>query len=200
MYTGTCLPSLSVIKTALIASLAAAKYTISSSFSLGAVSIWEFCDELLHLFVGCFCLLSPLEVTLFCALFQGGHPSRIFKRCSAMLRGTPVISAGFQAKTSKFCPSRVHSSLCPFSVRVDPMAIVYSGMILLLRNVTVPPSTGNFSIPCDVGGMARIFLIPGLPIILLCWDSDLTTMKFIHAEVECPSLPIFTSKDIWPNG
>ncbi|GJU76350.1 hypothetical protein Tco_1273420 [Tanacetum coccineum] len=74
------------------------------------------------------------------------------------------------------------------------------GMILLLCNVTVPPSTGNFNIPCAVDGMAWIFLIPGLPIIPLCWDGDLTTMKFIHAEVECSSSPIFTSKDIWPSG
>ncbi|GJW90737.1 hypothetical protein Tco_0168290 [Tanacetum coccineum] len=73
-------------------------------------------------------------------------------------------------------------------------------MILLLRNVTVPPSTGNFNISCAVDGMARIFLIPSLPIIPLCWDGDLTTMKFIHAEVECSSSPIFTSKDIWPSG
>ncbi|GJX47772.1 hypothetical protein Tco_0272962 [Tanacetum coccineum] len=50
-------------------------------------------------------------------------------------------------------------------------------MILLLRNVTVPPSTGNFNISCAVDGMARIFLIPGLPIISLCWDGDLTTMR-----------------------
>ncbi|GJY18878.1 hypothetical protein Tco_0390369 [Tanacetum coccineum] len=73
-------------------------------------------------------------------------------------------------------------------------------MILLLLNVTVPPSTGNFNIPYVVDGMAWIFLIPGLPIIPLCWDGDLKTMKFIHAEVECSSSPIFTSKDIWPSG
>ncbi|GKE00665.1 hypothetical protein Tco_1388648, partial [Tanacetum coccineum] len=73
-------------------------------------------------------------------------------------------------------------------------------MILLLRNVTDPPSTGKFNIPYAVDGKARIFLIPGLPIIPLCWDGDLTTMKFIHVEVECSSSPIFTSKDIWPSG
>ncbi|GKF53670.1 hypothetical protein Tco_0160580 [Tanacetum coccineum] len=121
-----------------------------------------------------------------------------------MFRGTPVISAGFQAKTSKFCPSKVHSSLRPFSVRgrvLGPEIIAHSiGMILLLRSVTVPPLTGNFNIPCTVDGMARIFLIPGLPIIPLCWDGDLITMKFIHTEVECSSSPIFTSKDIWPSG
>ncbi|GKA56691.1 hypothetical protein Tco_0755763 [Tanacetum coccineum] len=77
----------------------------------------------------------------------------------------------------------------------------------ILRNdsyclyVTVsPPSTGNFNIPCAVDGTARIFLIPGLPIIALCWDGDLIIMKFIHAEVECTSSPILTSKAIWPSG
>ncbi|GKD26806.1 hypothetical protein Tco_1233020 [Tanacetum coccineum] len=73
-------------------------------------------------------------------------------------------------------------------------------MTLLLRNVIVPPSTGNFNIPCAVDSTARIFLIPVLPIIPLCWDGDLITMKFIHAEVECSSSPIFTSRDIWPIG
>ncbi|GJY64398.1 hypothetical protein Tco_0465858 [Tanacetum coccineum] len=110
-----------------------------------------------------------------------------------MFRGTPVISAGFQAKISKFCLSKEHSPLRPFSVNVDPMATVCSG-------VTVPPSTGNFNILCVVDGTARIFLMPGLPIIALCWDGDLITMKFIYAEVECTSSPIFTSKAIWPSG
>ncbi|GJQ94048.1 hypothetical protein Tco_0005187 [Tanacetum coccineum] len=45
-----------------------------------------------------------------------------------MFRGTPVISAGFQAKISKFCLSKEHSSLRPFSVNVDPMATVCSGL------------------------------------------------------------------------
>ncbi|GKC66879.1 hypothetical protein Tco_1099477, partial [Tanacetum coccineum] len=84
---------------------------------------------------------------------------------------------------------------------LGPEIIAYSiGMILLLHNVTVPPSIGNFNIQCVVDGMTQIFLIPGLPIIPLCWDGDLKTMKFIHAEVECSSSPIFTSKDIWPSG
>ncbi|GKF43366.1 hypothetical protein Tco_0129918 [Tanacetum coccineum] len=83
-----------------------------------------------------------------------------------MCRGTPVISASFQAKISKCCLSKAHSSLRPFSVRVDHMAIVCSGS----------------------------FLYP------FCGSGDLITMKFINAEVECSSSPIFTSRDIWPIG
>ncbi|GJT02622.1 hypothetical protein Tco_0823791 [Tanacetum coccineum] len=74
------------------------------------------------------------------------------------------------------------------------------GVTLLFRNIIVPPSTGNFNIPCVVDGTTQIFLIPDMPIIPLCWDGDLITMKFIQAEVECSSSPIFTSKDIWPSG
>ncbi|GJZ45261.1 hypothetical protein Tco_0592857 [Tanacetum coccineum] len=68
------------------------------------------------------------------------------------------------------------------------------------RIVIVPPLIGNFNILCAVDGTARFFLIPVMPIIPLCWDDDLITMKFIHAEVECSSSPIFNSKDIWPIG
>nr|GEY91540.1 hypothetical protein [Tanacetum cinerariifolium]GEY91993.1 hypothetical protein [Tanacetum cinerariifolium] len=42
-----------------------------------------------------------------------------------------------------------------------------SEMILLLRNVTIPPTTENFIIPCAVDGIARIFLTPEIPIIPL---------------------------------
>nr|GEU39483.1 hypothetical protein [Tanacetum cinerariifolium] len=37
----------------------------------------------------------------FCAVTIGGNPSRIFKRCSAMNLGMPVMSVGFQSNTSK---------------------------------------------------------------------------------------------------
>ncbi|GKE59264.1 hypothetical protein Tco_1498449 [Tanacetum coccineum] len=71
---------------------------------------------------------------------------------------------------------------------LGPEIIAHSiGMTLLLCNVTVPPSTGNFNIPCAVDDTARIFFMPGLSIIALCWDGDLMTMKFIQAEVECAS-------------
>ncbi|GJV78581.1 reverse transcriptase domain-containing protein [Tanacetum coccineum] len=84
---------------------------------------------------------------------------------------------------------------------LGPETIAHSsGIILLLRNVTIPPSTGNFNIPCAVDGTARIFLIPGMLIIPLCGDGDLMTIKFIHAEVECSSSPILTNSVICPNG
>ncbi|GKC59513.1 hypothetical protein Tco_1087111 [Tanacetum coccineum] len=73
-------------------------------------------------------------------------------------------------------------------------------MILLLHSVTVPPVTGSFNIPWAVDGIALILLTPGLPIILLYGECDLTTMKFIHAEVECSLSPIFTSSDTCPSG
>ncbi|GJV00683.1 hypothetical protein Tco_1329953 [Tanacetum coccineum] len=84
---------------------------------------------------------------------------------------------------------------------LGPEIIAHSiGMTMLLRIVIVPYLIRNFNIPCVVDGTAWIFLIPVMPIIPLCWDGDLITMKFIHAEVECSSSPIFTSRDIWPIG
>ncbi|GJZ03922.1 hypothetical protein Tco_0537197 [Tanacetum coccineum] len=73
-------------------------------------------------------------------------------------------------------------------------------MILLLRSVTVPPVTGNFNILWVVEGISLILLTHGLPIIPLYGECDLTTMKFIHAEVECSSSPIFISSDTCPSG
>ncbi|GJU92716.1 hypothetical protein Tco_1317472 [Tanacetum coccineum] len=58
------------------------------------------------------------------------------------------------------------------------------GMILLLRSVSIPPITGNFIILCVVDGTAFIFRNPGLPMIPLNGDVDLTTMKSIHVDVE----------------
>ncbi|GJT74213.1 hypothetical protein Tco_1040938 [Tanacetum coccineum] len=147
-----------------------------------------------------------------------------------MFRGTPVISVGFQAKISKFCLSKEHSFLRPFSVNVDPMTTVCSGysgwiaififssgiwlatgdwmlgpeiithsigMTLLLCSVTVPPSTRNFNIPCAVDGTARIFLMPDLPIIALCWDGDLISMSSSKRRWSVTSSPYFYYKAIW---
>nr|GFB53438.1 hypothetical protein [Tanacetum cinerariifolium] len=63
------------------------------------------------------------------------------------------------------------------------------GIMVLPRSVTIPPSTGNLSIPCAVDGTNWIFLRPGWPMILLYEEGHLTTIKFIKALVECSSSP-----------
>ncbi|GKD83563.1 hypothetical protein Tco_1350402 [Tanacetum coccineum] len=122
--------------------------------------------------------LSGACPLLFCLI--GWHPSRMFKRCSATERGTPVMSASFQANISKFSFSKLQSSILPFLDRLPPIVTDYSGysgwiatlipsvaagslgseasyasvtilhsagIMVLLRIVTIPPSTGNFNIP-----------------------------------------------------
>ncbi|GJT14010.1 hypothetical protein Tco_0861052 [Tanacetum coccineum] len=91
------------------------------------------------------------------------------------------IQSGFQAKISKIlrmdCYLSIFFPSTCFAVggwMLGPEIIAHSkGITLLLFNVTVPPSTGNFNIPCAVDGTARIFLMPGLPIIAIVWDGDL---------------------------
>ncbi|GKC46616.1 hypothetical protein Tco_1064338 [Tanacetum coccineum] len=108
----------------------------------------------------------------------------MFRLCSAMDLGTPVMSTGFQANMYKLFLSRLQSFILPFSDRLPPTVTVcsgYSGWILhsaavsslgegpdralttilhsagltvLLRSVTIPPSTGNLSIPWAVDGTA----------------------------------------------
>ncbi|GJV59946.1 hypothetical protein Tco_1466046 [Tanacetum coccineum] len=57
----------------------------------------------------------------------GDHLSRTFSLCSAMCRGTPVISAGFQENTSRLRLSKSHNAFRPSSLRVEHIAIVCSG-------------------------------------------------------------------------
>ncbi|GJR24117.1 hypothetical protein Tco_0972644 [Tanacetum coccineum] len=81
-----------------------------------------------------------------------------------------------------------------------PETIAHStGIILLLFSVSIPPVTGNFIIPCVVDGTACIFRNPGLPMIPLCGDVDLTTMKSIHVDVECSYLYFHRVLSV-PNG
>ncbi|GJT78803.1 hypothetical protein Tco_1045528 [Tanacetum coccineum] len=75
-----------------------------------------------------------------------------------------------------------------------------TGIVVLLRIVTIPPSTGNFSIPWAVDGTAWIFLRLGWLMIPLYGNGDLTTMKFIVVLVECSPSPKDTISDIFPNG
>ncbi|GJS56648.1 hypothetical protein Tco_0651432 [Tanacetum coccineum] len=72
--------------------------------------------------------------------------------------------------------------------------------MVLPWSVTIPPSTGNLSILWAVDGTAWIFLRPGLPMMPLYGDEDLTIMKFIKALVECSSSPRDTINEICLNG
>nr|GEW27984.1 hypothetical protein [Tanacetum cinerariifolium] len=75
--------------------------------------------------------LSGAWLLFFCLTDE--HPLRIFSLCSAMCHGTPVISASFQANMSR--------------LRLSSETIVQSSrIILLLRRVSIPPGTRNFSI------------------------------------------------------
>ncbi|GJY65922.1 hypothetical protein Tco_0468160 [Tanacetum coccineum] len=91
-----------------------------------------------------------------------------------------------------FCPASkviVRAEIIAHSIG-DPAYFVMLQFLLQLGTLT-------FRVPEMYG---TDILILGPLIILLCWDGDLITMKFIYAEVECSSSLIFTSKDIWPSG
>ncbi|GJX98941.1 hypothetical protein Tco_0355960 [Tanacetum coccineum] len=127
--------------------------------------------------------------------------------CDPVDLGTLVMSVGFQANMSKWLLIKSQSSIFPFSDRLSPIVTVYSATIphsadimVLMRSVTIPPSTGSLSILWAVDGTAWIFLRPGRPIIPLYGDGDLITIKFIKVFVECSPSPKDTISDIYPNG
>ncbi|GKA36578.1 hypothetical protein Tco_0723143 [Tanacetum coccineum] len=118
-----------------------------------------------------------------------------------MLRGTPVISAGFQAKISKFCLSKDHNSLRPFSVNVDHMATVcsgYSGWIAIsIFSSNTWLTAGGWMLGPEI-----IAHSIGM-ILLLCSvivPSSTGNFNIPCAVDECASSPILTSKAIWPSG
>ncbi|GJY88057.1 hypothetical protein Tco_0502685 [Tanacetum coccineum] len=71
----------------------------------------------------------------------------MFKWCSVMDLGMPVISASFQPNISKLSLS---SSLGGRAFCVSTTILHSAGTMVLLQIVTIPPSTGNFSIPALV--------------------------------------------------
>ncbi|GKC13702.1 hypothetical protein Tco_1010484 [Tanacetum coccineum] len=98
--------------------------------------------------------------------------------------------------------------LRPSSVRAEPIIIVCSGysrfidtLILssIIGLVVVGVPSGLETITISSGTTCN-FLTPGLLIIPLYGDHDLTTMKFIQAEAECSSSPIVTNNCICPIG
>ncbi|GJY59531.1 hypothetical protein Tco_0459423 [Tanacetum coccineum] len=120
-----------------------------------------------------------------------------------MLRGTPVISAGFQAKISKFCLSKEHSSLRPFSVNVDPMATIcsrYSGWIaIFIFSSSTWLTAGGWMLDLEI-----IAHSIGMTLLLCSVTVSPSTGNFnilcAVDEVDCTSSPILTSNAIWPSG
>ncbi|GJR70848.1 hypothetical protein Tco_0016913 [Tanacetum coccineum] len=112
--------------------------------------------QFFHFFLDCFvsfrCLPSFLLPDRWASLLD---IQAMFRNASWEARSYRVAS---RKKTSKFCPSRVHSSL----------------RLFLLGS----PSTVKLAFLVCCSGLARIFLYPGLPIIFHCVGSgDLTTME-----------------------
>ncbi|GJW69497.1 hypothetical protein Tco_0126414 [Tanacetum coccineum] len=136
---------------------------------------------------------------------MGGHPSRIFRQCSTMDIGMPVMSAGFQANTSKLYLSRLQSSILPFSDKLPPIVIVcsgYSGWIATFIPYAVAGFLGGGSFVAPVTRLQPadiVVLLPRRTMIPLYGDGDLTTMKFIVVLVECSPSSRDAANDICPN-
>ncbi|GKF32334.1 hypothetical protein Tco_0102132 [Tanacetum coccineum] len=94
-------------------------------------------------------------------------PHSFFRPSSFKVEPIATVCSGY----SRWIATWIFSSVTWFITSCDapgPESIVHSsGMILLLRSVTVSPATGNFSIPWAVDRIARILFTPGLPIIPL---------------------------------
>ncbi|GJU83332.1 putative ribonuclease H-like domain-containing protein [Tanacetum coccineum] len=85
-------------------------------------------DASLHKFSTSSCIalfLSGAWLLFFC--LTGEHPSRMFNWCSAICRGTLVMSTSFQANMSRLRLSKPHNSLRPSFIKLEPIAIVCSG-------------------------------------------------------------------------
>ncbi|GJY55340.1 hypothetical protein Tco_0454455 [Tanacetum coccineum] len=117
-----------------------------------------------------------------------------------MLRGWPVISAGFQAKISKFCLSKELRFFCvPFLVNVGLWKTVCSGYFRCgLLYYFFFPIIGLTAERMDAWSE---IIEPSIGI-----DSDCLMGEPDNHEVHprgggvCTSSPILTSKAIWPSG
>ncbi|GJW12044.1 hypothetical protein Tco_1577871 [Tanacetum coccineum] len=118
-------------------------------------------------------------------------------RCSAMDLETPVMSADFQANTSRLLLKRSQIHWGGAGFRYHSAFCWYYGVAM---QCYYPSRTGNLSIPCVVDGTAWSFLSPIHPMIPLYEEGDRTIMKSIIAIVECSSSPNDTISDICLNG
>ncbi|GJQ97465.1 hypothetical protein Tco_0008604 [Tanacetum coccineum] len=124
-------------------------------------------------------------------------PENIPRGCSTCVplcdAEPPVISAGFQANISRSILDELLLDiffLCSQSPGLVAGVLGPEFICELLHgydpcyyySVTVPPVTGNFNIPWAVDGIALILLTPGLPIIPLYGECDLTIMNVVLTE------------------
>ncbi|GJT44693.1 hypothetical protein Tco_0953408 [Tanacetum coccineum] len=147
--------------------------------SRGRVRNFELSSVLLHFAVtgslklpeASLFLVSPFFMAvLFCFLLQ----LRINKHCEYVQTALKLIATLIISSFTLFIGGGWSSG---------SETIVHSmGMILLILSVSIHPITGNFIIPCVVDGTAFIFRNPGLSMIPLNRDVDLTTMKSIYAD------------------
>ncbi|GKA30583.1 hypothetical protein Tco_0716888 [Tanacetum coccineum] len=139
-------------------------------------------------------LLSGAWPLFFC--LTGAVISFIPSLCSANILGTPVMSAGFYAKTPRLVFNTLHTAFFPSIDRLPPIIMVCSGhsglistftfstgsrvgtsawrtiwissdLALSIMIVATPALVRNFIIPCAVDGTAPSARIPGLPRIPL---------------------------------
>ncbi|GJS38301.1 hypothetical protein Tco_0563344 [Tanacetum coccineum] len=109
--------------------------------------------------------------------------------CSDVRVDVPLLIAGllsYLTAAMRIYPSFYSGTPASLGICLDDVTTMAhsAGINIVIRIVTTPPPIGNLSIQWAVDGTARISRIPGLPIMPLYGDNDLTIMKFIQAFVE----------------
>ncbi|GJR70402.1 hypothetical protein Tco_0016467 [Tanacetum coccineum] len=132
-------------------------------------------------------------------LFLSTSQSSIFP-FSDRLPPIVTVCSGYSGCIATFILSATASSLGGSSLGAFATILHFAGIMVLLRSVTIPPSTRNLSIPWAVDGTAWTFLRPGRLMIPLYGNGDRTTIKFIKEFVECFESPKDTISYISPNG
>ncbi|MFS7954135.1 hypothetical protein Hanom_Chr07g00626741 [Helianthus anomalus] len=158
----------------------------------------------------------------------GSTDGYVFKQCSIMLRGTPVMSAGVQANISMFRNNSCFRRVLMFDEMAWPIVTVCSGYLrfkthfsgsvvetfaafvgrsssvditsFLAYMIATPVLVGK---PIAEWGVeVTIFSSPcvSLPISISCLDFTGITMKFTFVVLECFPSENVTGKLIWPRG
>ncbi|MFS7890205.1 hypothetical protein Hanom_Chr00s000008g01616011 [Helianthus anomalus] len=172
------------------------------------------------------CFMSP-KCRLACT--TGFASSETFRRCSAMCRGTPTISAGVQANTSMFSCSNFLSAARVKSDMAGPRVTVCSGYALfnthfsasvhgagllafagLISSVAktsllayisaMPVSVGNPTAECGAEQIILKSPWDSLPRRMSCLECAGSTMNVTSLVLEFLPSESNTGKDICPKG